>query len=120
MSTAAPSSLQSLTDSYSSLSTKLNSTITTLQSLEAQRTENASVSAEFSLLASSSNSPPKIYKLIGPVLVKQTLEEAKSTVEGRMGFIEKQIQEVEKQISEIKGRQENVKDEVRYLSYRRL
>jgi prefoldin beta subunit len=79
--------LQSLTDNYNSLSVKLSSTLQTLQTLEAQRTENSSVSLEFTRLTPKS----KVYKLVGPVLVKQGLEEAKSTVEGRMGFIEKQM-----------------------------
>ena len=32
-----------------------------------------------------------IYKLVGPVLLKQETTEAKSTVEGRLEFIEKEM-----------------------------
>jgi len=33
----------------------------------------------------------KIYKLVGPVLLKQDTTEAKSTVDGRLEFIEKEM-----------------------------
>lgn len=33
----------------------------------------------------------KIYKLVGPVLLKQDTTEAKSTVDGRLDFIEKEM-----------------------------
>jgi prefoldin beta subunit len=108
---STPADLQALTDTYNGLSTKISSTLQTLQGLEAQRTENASVSKEFGSLETG----VKVYKLVGPVLVKQSLEEAKSTVEGRMGFIETQIGDVEKQIGELKGQQEQVKGEVRLI-----
>jgi len=113
MSGSAPTQadLQALSDNYTSLNHKLSSTVQTLQTLEAQRTENVSVSREFDKLDFSA----KIYKLVGPVLVKQGLEEAKSTVDGRKGFIEGQIQEVEKQITDIKGQQEKLKGEIIHL-----
>lgn len=42
---------------------------------------------EFSTLSEDAN----IYKLVGPVLLKQDTTEAKSTVEGRLDFIEKEM-----------------------------
>lgn len=42
---------------------------------------------EFSKLAEDAN----IYKLVGPVLLKQDSTEAKSTVDGRLEYIEKEM-----------------------------
>ena len=42
---------------------------------------------EFSNLADDAN----IYKLVGPVLLKQDTSEAKSTVDGRLDFIDKEM-----------------------------
>ena len=45
------------------------------------------VDQEFATLAEDAN----IYKLVGPVLLKQETSEAKSTVEGRLDFIDKEM-----------------------------
>ena len=45
------------------------------------------LSKEFSKLSEDAN----IYKLVGPILLKQDTTEAKSTVEGRLDFIEKEM-----------------------------
>jgi len=42
---------------------------------------------EFSKLSEDA----KIYKLVGPVLLKQDTTEARSTVDGRLEFIEKEM-----------------------------
>jgi hypothetical protein len=42
---------------------------------------------EFSTLSDDAN----IYKLVGPVLLKQETSEAKSTVDGRLEYIEKEM-----------------------------
>lgn len=45
------------------------------------------ISQEFSTLAEDAN----IYKLVGPVLLKQDTAEAKATVDGRLEFIDKEM-----------------------------
>lgn len=57
--------------------------MTARQKLESQQQENKSVQSEFSSLADDAN----IYKLVGPVLLKQDTAEAKSTVDGRLDYI---------------------------------
>jgi len=61
----------------------LSSLVTARQKLESQQQENKSVQSEFSTLADDAN----IYKLVGPVLLKQDTAEAKSTVDGRLEYI---------------------------------
>lgn len=57
--------------------------MTARQKLESQQQENKSVQTEFSNLDDDAN----IYKLVGPVLLKQDTTEAKSTVDGRLEYI---------------------------------
>lgn len=87
---------------------ELSSLVSARQKLESQQQENKSVQdvrgkcnltriirqpatnilpQEFKSLAEDAN----IYKLVGPVLLKQDTTEAKSTVDGRLEYIEKEM-----------------------------
>ncbi|KAK5114366.1 hypothetical protein LTR62_002618 [Meristemomyces frigidus] len=79
--------LQSLSDQYQGLQTELSSLVQARQKLEGQFTENESVQKEFAGL----DEDAKIYKLVGPVLLKQETSEAKSTVDGRLDYIGKEM-----------------------------
>lgn len=57
------------------------------QKLESQQQENQGVQSEFNQLDDESN----IYKLVGPVLLKQDKTEALMAVNGRLEFIEKEM-----------------------------
>lgn len=67
------------------------------QEMEMRLTESKTVKAELDLMDSDS----KVYKLMGPVLVRQDLEEARSTVEKRLEFIESEIKRVEASIADV-------------------
>lgn len=56
-----------------------------------------------------------IYKLIGPVLLKQDRDDARRTVDGRLEFIEKEIKRVEGTIKELQGRGEKMRAELGVL-----
>ena len=56
------------------------------QGLVRQQHENAITKAELELLSEDA----KVYKLVGPVMINQSLFEAKDTVEKRLDFIEKE------------------------------
>ncbi|KAI4231798.1 MAG: hypothetical protein L6R40_007602, partial [Gallowayella cf. fulva] len=90
----------------------LQTQISTRQRLESQQQENLAVRKEFANLTSS---PSTIYKLIGPVLLKQEKAEAESAVEGRLEFIEKEIKRVEKLIGDMQEQSEGKKMEVYQL-----
>ena len=96
--------LNSLTDEYQSLQTgtqnavdmsasrtnrspELSTLVSARQKLESQQQENKGVQKEFSGLADDAT----IYKLVGPVLLKQDTTEAKSTVDGRLSYIEQEM-----------------------------
>lgn len=57
------------------------------QKLESQQQENKGVQAEFDKLDEDS----RIYKIVGPVLLKQDKNEAVMAVNGRLDFIEKEM-----------------------------
>jgi len=52
-----------------------------------KKTENEMVLTEFGLLEENS----KIYKLVGPILAEQNVDESKSNVTKRVEFIEREI-----------------------------
>ncbi|KAK0403699.1 hypothetical protein QR680_017074 [Steinernema hermaphroditum] len=66
------------------------------QQLEGQLTENNLVKAEFDLLEDDA----KVFKLIGPVLVKQDLTEARQNVQKRLEYITAEIKRVEGMIGD--------------------
>uniref|UniRef100_A0A672K4N4 Prefoldin subunit 6 n=2 Tax=Sinocyclocheilus grahami TaxID=75366 RepID=A0A672K4N4_SINGR len=72
------------------------------QKLEAQVTENNIVKEELALLDSQNT----VYKLIGPVLVKQDLDEAKATVSKRLEYINGEIQRYETLLKELERKSE--------------
>lgn len=100
--------LQTLSDEYQDLQTELQNIVTARQKLDSQFQENKSVQKEFEKLSDDAN----IYKLVGPVLLKQETAEAKSTVSGRLEYIEKEIKRVEEQISSIQEKSESKKLEI--------
>ncbi|PUU83557.1 Prefoldin [Tuber borchii] len=100
--------LQDLTDQFQALSKDMSSIVEARQKLDSQLQENKSVQKEFASLADDT----KIYKLIGPVLVKQDKSEAVMNVDKRLEFINSEIVRIEKQISDIQGKQERKKMEI--------
>ncbi|OIW26853.1 Prefoldin [Coniochaeta ligniaria NRRL 30616] len=87
---------------------ELQEAVDSRQRLEAQKTENLGVQKEFAKLKDDET----IYKLIGPVLLKQEKAEAESTVNGRLEFIGKEISRLEKQIQDTQVSLERKKAEI--------
>jgi len=100
--------LQDLSEEYQKLQNDLNDNIQRLQKLESQRQENKSVKLEIDKLPEDAN----VYKLVGPVLLKQDKFDVDTTVDGRIQFIEGQIQDVERFISEAKEKTEKKRMEI--------
>ncbi|KAM0798611.1 Prefoldin [Usnea florida] len=100
--------LQELSDAYQKLQTDLQATVSARQRLESQQQENKSVQKEFSLLPPTST----IYKLVGPVLLKQDRAEALMAVDARLDFIHREITRLETQIRTTQTESEGLKMEV--------
>ncbi|KAL7619384.1 Prefoldin subunit 6 [Parahypoxylon ruwenzoriense] len=97
--------LQSLSEEFTKLQQELQAAVQSRQKLEAQKQENTN---EFERLKDGEN----IYKLVGPVLLKQDKVEAESTVNGRLEFIDKELERTESQIQEIQEKIERKKGEI--------
>jgi len=104
----AQKKLQDLSDEFQTLQNELSTIISARQRLDSQLTENKSVATEFSKLKDSNT----IYKMVGPVLLKQTKENADLAVKGRLTYIEGEIKRVEAQINETQEKQERKRAEI--------
>ncbi|OHF02083.1 prefoldin subunit [Colletotrichum orchidophilum] len=100
--------LQKLSEEYQALQQELQTTVQSRQKLEAQRQENLGVKEEFDKLKDGE----QIYKLVGPVLLKQDKVEAESTVKGRLDFITKEIERHEGLIKDAQAKLEKKKGDI--------
>ncbi|KAG5978460.1 hypothetical protein E4U55_006207 [Claviceps digitariae] len=100
--------LQALSEDYQKLQQELQDTVNSRQKLQSQQQENAGVFKEFEKLGDDET----IYKLMGPVLLKQDKVEAESTVKGRLDFIKGEVTRLEAQIKEIQDKLDKKKSEI--------
>ncbi|OAA50807.1 Prefoldin [Beauveria brongniartii RCEF 3172] len=100
--------LQALSQDYQKLQQDLQSSVDSRQKLDGQRQENLSVQKEFETLAEDET----IYKLSGPVLLKQEKFEAENTVKGRLDFIGNEMSRLETQIKETQSKIEKKRTEI--------
>ncbi|RJE23455.1 prefoldin subunit 6 [Aspergillus sclerotialis] len=100
--------LQALSEEYQKVQSDLDGLVEARQKLESQQQENKGVQNEFATLDDDAN----IFKLIGPVLLKQDKNEAERTVNGRLEFIEKEIKRIESQIKEAEEKGDKKRTEV--------
>jgi len=70
--------------------------VTARQSMIAQVNENGMVKQEMDLLEEGA----VIFKLVGPILVKQPLDEAKANVQKRLDFIKTELEKVQESMNE--------------------
>ena len=87
---------------YNSVRKELKKAVSLKQQLDGQLNENMAVKEELLLLKKDS----EVYKLIGPVLVKQELEDAKQNVIKRMEYINKEIKRTDDHISALVNKHE--------------
>lgn len=79
--------------------------------MEAQQQENKAVQKEFDSLAEDAG----IYKLVGPVLLKQDRTEALTAVNGRLDYIGKEITRTEIRIKQLQSGGEKTQVEMMQL-----
>ncbi|XP_065420023.1 prefoldin subunit 6 isoform X2 [Chrysemys picta bellii] len=98
--------LQGELEKYQQLQKDLSKSMAARQKLEAQLTENNIVKEELGLLDATNT----VYKLIGPVLVKQDMDEAKATVSKRLDYIAGEIKRYELQMQESEKKAEQQRE----------
>lgn len=89
--------MQTELEKFKGIQKDLQKFITARQQLDAQLNENKVVQEELDVIEADGN----VYKLIGPVLVKQDLEEAKQTVAKRIEYITAEIKRNDTSIKEV-------------------
>ncbi|KAF8078742.1 prefoldin subunit 6 [Lyophyllum atratum] len=100
--------LQRASADFQKLQSDLSNAVEARQRLDAQLSENELVKKEFALLKPDN----RVFKLIGPVLVKQDQADAKGNVETRLEFIRGETKRVEAQLKDIESKQEKKKNEL--------
>lgn len=89
--------LQTVAGEMSKIESELEKAVEIRQRLDSQRSENEQVQLEFKRLKTQDSSDGEggegdaIYKLIGPVLLKQDTAEAKANVDKRIEFIDAEM-----------------------------
>ncbi|XP_038556122.1 prefoldin subunit 6 [Micropterus salmoides] len=102
MAEAIQKKLKAEVEKYTLMQKDVSKSMSARQKLETQLTENNIVKEELDLLDSSNT----VYKLIGPVLVKQDLDEAKATVTKRLEYINGEIQRYEMLLKDMEKKSE--------------
>lgn len=98
--------LQKELETYQKLQKDLSKLVSSRQTLDAQYNENKTVMEELEILTAGAN----VYKLTGPILVKQDLAEAQMTVKKRIDYIQGELKRHEKSIAEMQGKQDKQKE----------
>ncbi|KAG5889950.1 hypothetical protein JTB14_018845 [Gonioctena quinquepunctata] len=103
--------LQSELDNYKRIQKDLQKTIQTRQQLDGQLNENEMVKQELDLLPSDG----KVYKSVGPVLIKTELVEAKQNVSKRIDYINKELKRVDDAIGTLDKKQDGHRETLQKL-----
>eukprot|EP00116_Pleurobrachia_bachei_P014182 sb/3474444/ len=98
--------LQTEREKLQVLSKEYQKFITTRQQFDAQLNENELVLSEFGRLKDNS----EVFKLVGPLLVKQEVPEAVSTVKKRINFIKGELERCDKNITGSEEKQARSRD----------
>ncbi|KAI9355415.1 Prefoldin [Zopfochytrium polystomum] len=93
---------------FQSLQKDYSKAVSARSTLESQLKENEMVQKEIKNMKSDAT----VYKLIGPVLVKQDQQEAAANVSHRIGAISSEIKRLEAQIKTFEEKQEAKKMEI--------
>uniref|UniRef100_A0A3Q3WK97 Prefoldin subunit 6 n=1 Tax=Mola mola TaxID=94237 RepID=A0A3Q3WK97_MOLML len=102
MAEAIQKKLKAEIEKYTYMQKDVSKSMSVRQKLETQLTENNVVKEELDLLETANT----VYKLIGPVLVKQDLDEAKATVTKRLEYINGEIQRHETILKDLEKKSE--------------
>ncbi|GAA5929691.1 tubulin-binding prefolding complex subunit YKE2 [Sporobolomyces koalae] len=94
--------LQTATSEFTKLQSDYSKAVENRQRLDAQKSENEGVKKEFSTLTPEN----QVYKLIGPILMKQEQDEAKQNVEKRLEWIDGEIKRTETNLKSLEGKLE--------------
>eukprot|EP01102_Stenamoeba_stenopodia_P001487 TRINITY_DN11297_c0_g1_i1.p2 TRINITY_DN11297_c0_g1~~TRINITY_DN11297_c0_g1_i1.p2 ORF type:complete len:123 (+),score=53.03 TRINITY_DN11297_c0_g1_i1:51-419(+) len=96
---------------YRSLQKEIQKIMQSRQQYTTQLNENEMVKKEFELVGADA----EVFKLVGPALLKQDLEEAKANVTKRLDFIKKELERLESVALDLGKKQEEKKQKIMEL-----
>mmetsp|Transcript_24420 Transcript_24420/g.36412 ORF Transcript_24420/g.36412 Transcript_24420/m.36412 type:complete len:137 (-) Transcript_24420:378-788(-) len=96
---------------YRELQEELQKLRSDQQTLMGQQNENEMVKQELDLLDDSAN----VFKMVGPVLMKNDLEDAKQTVDKRLEFITGELKKTENSIEDKEKRSQEAAENVQKM-----
>ncbi|KAL3276235.1 hypothetical protein HHI36_020951 [Cryptolaemus montrouzieri] len=105
--------LQSELDSFKNTQKELQKAVLTRQQLDGQLNENEIVKGELECISNDA----KVFKSVGPVLIKTELAEAKQNVAKRMDYISKEIKRVDDMIAVLEKKQDGHREGLQKLQY---
>ncbi|XP_034254459.1 prefoldin subunit 6 [Thrips palmi] len=98
--------LQQEVENFQALQKQYQKTLSVRQQLGGQLFENETVKTELDLVKKDQ----EVYKLIGPVLIKQDIEEALQNVNKRMDYIKGELKRVDDTITDMEKKQDSQRD----------
>ncbi|GAA5861430.1 hypothetical protein JCM8547_006126 [Rhodosporidiobolus lusitaniae] len=103
--------LQAATSVFQKLQNDYAKAVENRQRLDAQKSENEGVKKELAALTPEN----KVYKLVGPVMLKQDQTDARSNVDKRLEWIGGEVKRVEAQLKDLETKLEAKKLEIVHL-----
>ncbi|KAA0156223.1 hypothetical protein FNF27_00764 [Cafeteria roenbergensis] len=100
--------MQAMMDEYKKVRADTQSVVTNITQLQSQLNENSMVKEEIDEVKDGE----PVYKLVGPVLVRQDVEEVKSLVTRRIGLIKSELAKAEARAEELRKKEDAIKDKV--------
>lgn len=98
-------------EKYKTIQKDFQKTYSVRQQLDAQLNENKVVKEEMELLEPDSN----VYKLTGPILIKQDLNEAKQNVSKRIDYITNELKRHDLTLQDLEKKQDNQRETINKL-----
>lgn len=98
-------------DKMKTIQKELQKAITAKQTLDGQLSENEIVQKELEFLTPEN----KVYKMTGPVLVVQSIEEAKQNVEKRILFIKQELKRNDEMVKDMGSKQDKQQETLQRL-----
>merc|ERR1711971_292959 len=105
--------LQGELEKYQTVQKDYQKHVNLRQQLDAQMNENSLVKEELDKLGDSSN----VFKMIGPVLVKQDLTEAKQNVQKRIDYISGEVKRHDGTIKDLEKKQDSQRESLAKLQH---
>ncbi len=103
--------LQEKVEALQAMQKTQQKTLVARQTLDSQLNENKLVKEELDRLEGEA----KVFKLIGPALIKQDTSEAKQNVDKRIQYISGELKRHDATLADLDKKQDNLKDELTNL-----